>query len=224
LVAGGAQETKSSTITIHMNKHEQTQRFPNALQISVITSLVIILAFVSFKPDDPKPQCSAIKTQYNAEPKWAEYIETLKDEKDKQIVFYCKKYKQAAQDQYHKYQIPTAITLAQGILESKAGCSKLAKATHNHFGIKCFSRNCKKGHCKNFSDDSHKDFFMCYPSGEKSFEAHSKFLLRPHYKSLFKNTVIWDWCKGLKQLGYATDPEYDIKLVEIIQRYKLYLL
>ena len=61
-----------------------------------------------------------------------------------------------------KFGIPASITLAQGLLESNNGESRLTTKNNNHFGIKCFSRKCKKGHCSNFSDDSHKDFFRKY--------------------------------------------------------------
>ena len=57
------------------------------------------------------------------------------------------------------YGIPASISLAQGLIESRAGTSKLALQNCNHFGIKCFRRNCKRGHCTNFTDDTHKDFF-----------------------------------------------------------------
>lgn len=63
-----------------------------------------------------------------------------------------------AKEEMKTYGIPASITLAQGLLESNAGESKLAVDNNNHFGLKCFSRQCKKGHCSNFTDDSHKDF------------------------------------------------------------------
>ena len=37
------------------------------------------------------------------------------------------------------YDIPASITLAQGILESSMGDSRLALVANNHFGIKCHS-------------------------------------------------------------------------------------
>ena len=50
---------------------------------------------------------------------------------------YIHKYKDLAIEQQHKYKIPASITLAQGLLESGAGMSDLAKRSNNHFGIKC---------------------------------------------------------------------------------------
>lgn len=73
---------------------------------------------------------------------------------------YIERFAPIAVQEMEKYGIPASISLAQGLLESRAGTSKLAVQTNNHFGLKCFSRGCKKGHCKNFTDDTHKDFFF----------------------------------------------------------------
>ena len=44
----------------------------------------------------------------------------------------------------HQYKIPASITLAQGILESNNGNSRLAVKANNHFGIKCHGWEGKK--------------------------------------------------------------------------------
>jgi len=115
------------------------------------------------------------------------------------------------------YGIPAEITLAQALLESDAGQSRLARQNKNHFGIKCFSRKCNQNHCSNFTDDSHKDFFRIYPSIEESYRAHSLFLLKDRYKSLFNlaPTDIEGWAYGLQQAGYATDKTYGKKLTRL---------
>lgn len=116
--------------------------------------------------------------------------------------------------------LPASITLAQGLLESDAGESKLAKATNNHFGIKCFSKKCKKGHCQNFTDDSHKDFFLEYPNVWGSYRAHTDFLKNSNrYARLFDfgPQAYRKWAKGLSEAGYASDPQYANKLIAIIQ-------
>lgn len=116
--------------------------------------------------------------------------------------------------------LPASITLAQGLLESDAGESKLAKATNNHFGIKCFSKKCRKGHCQNFTDDSHKDFFLQYPNAWGSYRAHTDFLKNSNrYAQLFdlEPQAYRKWAKGLAEAGYASDPQYANKLIAIIQ-------
>jgi flagellum-specific peptidoglycan hydrolase FlgJ len=120
--------------------------------------------------------------------------------------------------------IPASITLAQGLLESNAGQSSLAQKGHNHFGIKCFSKRCKKGHCMNFTDDSHKDFFVKYSNSWSSYKAHSAFLKQtPRYAKLFKlaRTDYKGWARGLSSAGYATDKRYGEKLIALIEQLNL---
>jgi flagellum-specific peptidoglycan hydrolase FlgJ len=137
---------------------------------------------------------------------------------------YVAKYKNLAIQHMHKHKIPASITLAQGILESNAGFSKLAVYNNNHFGIKCFSRTCKRGHCSNYTDDSHKDFFRVYNSVSGSYESHSQLLKKSRYKPLFKLEITdyKGWAHGLKKAGYATDKNYGPKLIKLIEDYKLY--
>ena len=75
--------------------------------------------------------------------------------KAKKQIAYVKRFAKVAQEEMQKFNIPASITLAQGLIETNAGQSPLATKNNNHFGIKCFSKSCKKGHCANFSDDSH---------------------------------------------------------------------
>jgi len=140
-------------------------------------------------------------------------------EKRKQQQAYVKRFSKVAENEMKKYGIPASITLAQGLLESNIGKSSLARKNNNHFGIKCFSRNCKKGHCSNHTDDSHKDFFRVYKSTWESYRAHSVLLQAPRYKSLkkLKRTDYKGWAKGLKKAGYATDPRYAEKLINLIE-------
>lgn len=136
---------------------------------------------------------------------------------------YIERFSGVAQTEMAKFGIPASITLAQGLLESQAGKSPLAKEANNHFGIKCFSKKCKKGHCKNFSDDHHKDFFRTYASAWESFRAHSLFLQKDRYKHLLEleKTDYKNWAKGLRKAGYATDPNYANKLIRLIENLEL---
>ncbi len=135
---------------------------------------------------------------------------------------YVKRYYQTAIDEMKRYGIPASISLGQGIIESRAGASKLAKLNNNHFGIKCFSKKCRKGHCSNHFDDHHKDFFRIFKSPWESWRAHSVMISSGRYASLKKNGIDYrKWAIGLKQKGYATDAHYDQKLIDMIERYKL---
>lgn len=133
---------------------------------------------------------------------------------------YVDRYAKIAKTEMSKYGIPASITLAQGLLESNIGKSTLATQNKNHFGIKCFSRKCAKGHCSNFADDSHKDFFRIFANSWESYRAHSLLLKNnKRYSRLFKlrRTDYKGWAKGLKKAGYATDKTYANKLIKLIE-------
>ena len=146
------------------------------------------------------------------------------DEVDDLRRAYIATYATDARREMRAHGIPASITLAQGLLESVAGTSRLAAETNNHFGIKCFARACPKGHCRNFEDDHHKDFFRRYDHPAESFRAHSGLLTaNPRYAPLFDldRRDYRAWAKGLREAGYATDPRYAAKLISLIERYGL---
>lgn len=149
-------------------------------------------------------------------------MDVLEKEKNTPRALYIAKYYKTAVEEMRKFGIPASITLAQGLLESNAGQSKLAKYNNNHFGIKCFSQRCKAGHCTNSADDSHKDFFLKYNSAWASYRAHSKLLTGAYYRACFTCGKDYRcWAKKLKERGYATSKTYDTDLIRIIELYEL---
>ena len=136
---------------------------------------------------------------------------------------FVKRFAKVAQVESEKYGVPASIKLAQALLESDAGDSRLARSNNNFFGIKCFSRKCAKGHCSNFTDDTHKDFFKKYDSAWLSFRDHSLFLQKKRYLHLQKIPIMdyEGWARGLKKAGYATDKAYAEKLIDVILTMKL---
>ncbi len=136
---------------------------------------------------------------------------------------YIEKYKDIAIKKMKEYKIPASITLAQGVLESGNGNSRLARKANNHFGIKCH----KDWNGKKFrlDDDKRRECFRKYKSVEKSFSDHSYFLTqRSRYSFLFKLDITdyKGWAYGLKKAGYATNPKYPQLLIRIIEENKLY--
>lgn len=136
-------------------------------------------------------------------------------------VDYIEQYKDLAIEQMLNHKIPASITLAQGLLESAAGASDLARKGNNHFGIKC---NGWTGKTMNHDDDLNGECFRVYNSVRESYEDHSKFLERDRYKKLFQLSITdyEGWARGLKECGYATNPKYAQNLIGIIQTYELY--
>ena len=136
---------------------------------------------------------------------------------------YIKKYAPLAVEQMNKYRIPASITLAQGLLESGAGNSSLARRSNNHFGIKC--HNTWRGRKVYYDDDARGECFRAYGKVEDSYEDHSKFLKQGRrYAFLFKLKITdyKGWAKGLNKAGYATDRSYANRLITLIEDYDLY--
>lgn len=123
----------------------------------------------------------------------------------------------------NKYKIPASITLAQGIFESGWGKSNLAMRSNNHFGIKCKSN---WDGLKVYHDDDEKgECFRKYDTVEDSYEDHSTFLVsNVRYAPLFelKTTDYKGWAEGLKKAGYATNPQYASRLINLIELYELH--
>jgi LysM repeat protein len=137
-----------------------------------------------------------------------QYIDNFKDEAIKEMLM---------------FNIPASITLAQGMLESGNGNSDLAVYANNHFGIKCHSE--WNGPTFTKDDDAKDECFRKYPSVLDSYTDHSNFLKsRDRYAVLFelKRNDYKGWAKGLKEVGYATDPRYTERLLELIDSYKLH--
>jgi LysM repeat protein len=135
---------------------------------------------------------------------------------------YIAKYKDAAMQEMRESKVPASITLAQGILESSSGNSRLAKQGNNHFGIKCKKSWTGKTIFEN--DDALHECFRAYDSALESYRDHSNFLKgNRRYGSLF-TLDIYDykgWAKGLRKAGYATNKKYAGMLIGLIERYSL---
>lgn len=137
---------------------------------------------------------------------------------------YIERYKSIAIGDMERYGIPASITLAQGILESDSGNSRLARESNNHFGIKC--KSYWTGKRVYHDDDAKGECFRSYDSVEDSYRDHAEFLDQsPRYDSLFSYapTDYRSWARGLKAAGYATAPDYAQRLIRIIEDNRLYL-
>lgn len=135
---------------------------------------------------------------------------------------YIQTYKDIAMREMRERMIPASITLAQGILESGAGNSALAREAKNHFGIKCHKG--WEGDTYYMDDDEKDECFRKYKNVEESFKDHSEFLCtRSRYSALFdlEITDYKGWAKGLKAAGYATNPKYAQLLIDRIELYDL---
>ncbi len=135
---------------------------------------------------------------------------------------YIASFKNAAIADMVKTGVPASITMAQGMYESDYGNSPLAQGANNHFGIKC--HNEWQGPTYHQDDDATDECFRKYNNVQESYDDHSYFLRsRDRYQSLFSLDITdyKGWAYGLKKAGYATNPQYAHKLIDLIERYNL---
>jgi hypothetical protein len=142
-------------------------------------------------------------------------------------------YSEIAQQEMRNSDIPASIKLAQAAFESGWGKSELAVHGNNFFGIKCWSADDCPNKTYKMKDDDYDaegnlilSTFMAFSSPQESFLMHSEFLRRnmERYGKLFELAPgdYKGWAYGLKEAGYATDPAYPEKIIEIVEKYKLY--
>lgn len=138
---------------------------------------------------------------------------------------YIDTYQDLAVSEMERTGIPASITLAQGILESGNGNSRLSREGNNHFGIKC--KKNWTGSVLYEDDDELHECFRAYSTAKDSYIDHSAFLMEnTRYAFLFDldSKDYKGWAKGLKDAGYATNPQYADILITLIERHELYLL
>jgi LysM repeat protein len=135
---------------------------------------------------------------------------------------YIETYQELAVSEMERTGIPASITLAQGILESANGNSRLSTKGNNHFGIKC--KKNWTGNTIYADDDELNECFRAYKSAKDSYIDHSAFLMEnSRYAFLFdlKPDDYKGWARGLKKAGYATNPKYADILIVLIERHEL---
>lgn len=137
---------------------------------------------------------------------------------------YIERYKPVALQFEREFGVPASITLAQGILESYAGKSRMALEANNHFGIKAYHW---QGEVYGKGDSLSSNVgYRKYGAPEDSFLDHAKFLKGPRYSILYEFDVTdyRSWAQGLRDCGYAEDVNYPTKLINLIEQYELYAL
>lgn len=132
----------------------------------------------------------------------------------RKYVEYIEQYKALALRDMHYHKVPASIKLAQALLESGAGQSRLATKTNNHFGIKARpgktarakirSRNYAQLHneefipvgpavgAMRFTDDHSYDRFEVYQQVGDSYLRHTQLLTRPCREGR-KGCYSWIW-------------------------------
>ncbi len=139
------------------------------------------------------------------------------------VAEYIETYRVTAISEMKRTGIPASVTLAQGIIESRHGNSRLAHKANNHFGVKC--RSDWRGGRAYQKDENPNECFRRYQNPIQSFVDHSTFLAaNQRYAFLFLLDLqdYRGWANGLEELGYSTSGHYAEKLIALIERNQLY--
>lgn len=118
-----------------------------------------------------------------------------------------------AQQEAKKYKIPTAIILAQALLNTQAGTNPLAIKANNFFKL----RNDNAWHGKTYKAKT--GIYRAYPSAWAAFRDHSLYITSgkfAHTASL-GSTDYKGWAAALEQGGYSTQDNYAAALIGIIE-------
>ena len=129
-----------------------------------------------------------------------------------------------------RYALPASVVLAQAILESNWGRSRLARTAKNLFGIKAVSRHVDAITLPTAEFDPGSARarivparFAVYASYEDCLGDYARLLaFAPRYapaRAVADDPVAF--AEQLEACGYATDPGYAEKLACLIRRYRL---
>ncbi|MGY3766411.1 glycoside hydrolase family 73 protein [Vagococcus vulneris] len=155
------------------------------------------------------------------------------DEADKQNEQFIQSLLPVAKEIQNQYGLLPSISIGQAILESDWGTSELSAKYNNLFGIKSYSPedDFVKLKTKEYKDGKWIEItanFKVYKNWEDCMRDHAK---------LFVHGVDWDpylyngvlladnyetAASALQVAGYATDPTYAKKIIDVIESYQLY--
>ena len=118
--------------------------------------------------------------------------------------------------------------IAQAILESGWGESKLASLYHNYFGLKCGTRWTGKSVNMKTSEEytpgvhtQIRDNFRVYDSMEEGVRGYFEFIQLDRYRNLRGVTDPQRYLENIKADGYATSSTYVDNLMKLVRQYNL---
>ena len=136
-----------------------------------------------------------------------------------------------AQELQDGYGVLPSIILGQAILESNWGKSTLASKYNNLFGIKAYGDQKKVSlETKEFVNEEWitiQGDFKVYDSWEQSMDDHTQLFVQgvdwnpALYEKVITATNYQEAAQALQDAGYATDPGYAQKIIQVIETYHL---
>jgi flagellar protein FlgJ len=139
-----------------------------------------------------------------------------------------------ARSSQRTYGVPASATVAQAILETGWGGSRLARTANNYFGMTCgawppgtIATGCREGpdrFCDRTGCRAGTARFRVYRSMGDSFRDHGLRLATvPRYAVAYGQRGNPDrFVVEIHRAGYATDPAYARTLIRIMVKYHLY--
>jgi flagellar protein FlgJ len=138
-----------------------------------------------------------------------------------------------AQQSRREDGVPVSVTIAQAILESGWGRSALSTVDKNFFGMKCNGQGKYATGCRSHATSECTAAGACFPttasfrvygSAADSFRDHGATLASlPRYSVAFQyRDDPNQFVAQMHKAGYATDPQYTVKLTGIMAKYDLY--
>jgi flagellum-specific peptidoglycan hydrolase FlgJ len=138
---------------------------------------------------------------------------------------------EAAVESADRTGVPASVTIAQAILESYWGSSRLAREANNFFGIKAQSKNGPAGavwfdvwEVIGGRNVFRSEAFRAYNTIAESFIDHGRFFLENgrYSAAMADRDDPKQFARAINRAGYATDPGYASKLIGLMDRYNLY--
>jgi flagellum-specific peptidoglycan hydrolase FlgJ len=144
---------------------------------------------------------------------------------------YIRRYQAVCINEMRRSGVLASVKMAQGILESRAGRSGLTITQGNNFGIR-YGKSTRNHYLvvgpgdKKWNDAGESAAFCSYADPAHSFIHHTDYLQTRRYRWLYtvEDFNYRTFSAGLKACGYATDPNYHKKLVDIIEENELWRL
>lgn len=197
----------------NLKKLKSIKIIPSYLVASIFVSCLVFFGTLSFLSSRETAQQAQVAVEIDQEQAFIDKISA---------------YAKVLQSEYG---VLPSISIAQAILESNWGNSELSEKYNNFYGIKGSEEaNTVLMNTKEFVDEEWIEIngrFRVYENWQDSMNAHTKLFVEgttwnpQQYATVLAAENYKDAAFALQASGYATDPTYPEKLIELIQQYKL---
>lgn len=166
------------------------------------------------KPKKQLFDLSSIFSKKEDQPSAFEMLEKVDEETRHN---YLKRFARVAVTESGKFNIPASIILANAMLLSQAGTTKLAQDANNQFRITCT----EDWRGEKFETDG--QCFRQYENAWTSFRDHSFYVTTGSFEQLrqIDRKDYKGWAKGLEKAGFAGQNDLAKQLIKVIETYQL---